>query len=409
VYVNGCDIGFKLVGNQFCSFENLSGSSCNVGLHLTQSAAGGGGNNNNFYDCWFSYNHVGICANQASVYPFHNNVFTNLVTHTNDVCAVYLKGAKIFDITNWAPEANGAGASTYSYDGETIKNGIIHIDAGRVVLHDYNNVSNTNPMTVENKGAITIDGGGGGAIRPAVDSTSQFGFTDAPFAYYKGMTNTVLTNAPMFVANGIMAYMVTIPTIRKAEWLTNDALILKGSYSVEHGYYSAGTSCSYAYVADATMGDVMQFTSAGGDQAVIVTASSSYTTVGTTVVLSFLVKSSSSSAIWDWNLAQSTANGSLQIPANEWYRVVLFGKLTEPTRGAHIVLTPQASAAGETLRVCRIHSGQNMSEKVMARFFREGLYNPGRPDVTGSAGGNAALASLLTQLEALGLITDSST
>ena len=31
-----------------------------------------------------------------------------------------------------------------------------------------------------------------------------------------------------------------------------------------------------------------------------------------------------------------------------------------------------------------------------------------RPDVTGSAGANAALASLLTALESLGLITDSS-
>ena len=74
---------------------------------------------------------------------------------------------------------------------------------------------------------------------------------------------------------------------------------------------------------------------------------------------------------------------------------------TDATRKADLVLSAFDTAEREGLRIRATGSA--------AAIGFLGATPVARPEVTGSAGGNAALASLLTALANLGLITDSST
>ena len=375
----GFDVGFKFTGAQFCSFRGLQGTNNNVGVHLEQDATAGGGNNNTWLDCWFSYNKVGVFAKYGGTYPFHNNKFVNLTTHGNEVCAVYLNGGDTFSIENWAPEINGTGAATYSYDSETIKNGILHTDdAALVVLRDYKHVSSDKVINCDNGSIVSIDSGSGGEIEYVLDSTSQLFFQDAPFQTYRGSASNVVTKAPMFVKTGNMSVVVSVPVLSEAPWLTNDAIGV-GAANVEYGYASGGTTATTAYVTDSEMGYVLQASFTTGQLLNITTSASNYTTVGTQIAMSFLAKSSSASAVWTLDWAQSTVNNSVfQLPANKWVRVFVFGELSTTPRSPWLFLTAAASANGETLKVCKIHSCTSLDAKTLARFAQDGLYNPGK-------------------------------
>jgi len=78
----------------------------------------------------------------------------------------------------------------------------------------------------------------------------------------------------------------------------------------------------------------------------------------------------------------------------------LWYEATHATRKADLVLSAYDTAAREGLRI------RGAGSAAALGFF--GVAPATRPDVTGSRGGNAALASLLTALATLGLITDSS-
>ena len=376
LYVENFDSGFWLKANQFCSFSNMSATACNVGLYLVQDAVAGGGNNNTFYDCWFSSNTVGVVLVQNGPYPMHNNKFINLTTHVNDVCAFFAENNGLISIENWAPESNGAGSATYSFQGKTIKNGILHSIGSDITLRNYSNVSNTNLLNIESGSTLCFDGTKGASVFPVIDSSSIATFSSAPAIWYKG-TTSLLAQAPVFKPGGINSCFVTIPTITECGWITNDAL---GVGAVDYGYSSGGTLCSTDRVVDSEIGYVLEtsYSAAGsGQQFVINTDTAAYTGIGTQILFSALFKSSDANAMWDLNFAQNTSTLSVKLPANRWCRVVLHGELTVTPRSQNLIITPQASAVGATLRVCKIQTNKNLPYSLLSNVVRNGLYNPG--------------------------------
>jgi hypothetical protein len=381
ISVSGFDVGFKFVGNQFCSYKELMGTSCNVGVYHTQSIIGGGGNNITYYDCKFSYNVVGVFIDAPSIYPLHDVQFVNLTTHVNSVCPFYLNDARLISISNWAPEANGAGAASYSFAGQTVVNSILHIENNsNITLKQYQHTSTTQYIYAYTSSIVCIDGGSGGSTLWITDSTSFITFTSNPYYMYGGSGNSVILNAPNFIVGGVQTSLITTPALSPAKWLLNDAVAVYGS-DVDIGSWSGGTFSAATYVTDATLGYVSQFTYAGsgsGSQTVISTSSSSYTGIDTVIVFSALIKSSSSSASWTFSFAQGTVFANVKLPANEWVRIVLVGGITTTPRNANLVITPDASAIGSTLKVCKIHTMTNPNSKDLAAFVAKGLYNNGQ-------------------------------
>ena len=381
VAVKGFDVGFKFTANQFCSYRELMASGCNVGLHHSQSVIQGGGNNNTYYDCKFSYNVVGVFIDAPSPYPCHDNQFINLVTHVNSVCAFFATDARLISISNWAPEANGSGASTYTYEGQVIKNSILHItDNSSVALVEYQHTSLTQFIYAYVNSIIYINGGAGGKTLWDTDTSSCVSFGSSPYYMYGGSGSSILGEAPFFIGGGIASVFLTTPTITDAKWLQNDAVDVYGS-NVDIGGYSGGTFSGATYVTDPTLGYVLQFSYSGsgsGSQSVISGKTSSFTGVGTTILFSALLKSSSSTASWNFNYAQSTAVSDVTIPADTWVRIVIFGTLTGTPRNQFLIITPDASAIGETLSVCKIHTMTSPDARTLASFVRSGLYNNGQ-------------------------------
>lgn len=377
IYVKGFETGFDLTGSQFCSFSNLSGTNCTAGLVLRQSTAGGGGNNNTFYDCWFSSNVIGVMLYQSSVYPFHNNKFINLVTHSNTTCAVYVEGMEVLSIENWAPESNGAGASSYTFNGKVVKAGILHSVKTITTLRNYDNVSNINPLTLETNSSLCFDGYTGATLIPIADTTSFFTFSDASAKLYEGNTSTVFANTPVLVMGGANYKVLALSSITNTGAIPNDALSVAG-YAVNTGYTSGGTANTNTFVVDAQMGYVLSASYANTTSSLIMnTAASSYTGIGSNILFSAMVKSSNSTASWVINFGQSTVVTTLTLPANVWCRVVLVGVLSATPRSNYVSINATASAIGETLRICKIQTNSNVSNISLASIVRNNLFNPG--------------------------------
>lgn len=96
--------------------------------------------------------------------------------------------------------------------------------------------------------------------------------------------------------------------------------------------------------------------------------------------------------LWGKSSTSDRAQGSL---TTDWV------DSTDATRKARITLSAFDTAAREVMR------GEGTGSAAAIGFL--GASAIARPTVTGSRGGNAALASLLTALASLGLITDSTT
>ena len=391
IQINYCDVGFYLKGNQFCTYSTIAASNGNVGLYFTQDATQGGGNSSTFDSCYFSYNVVGIMFVGLGTYPMGIDRFINCVTNNNSVAPFYLNRAQNVSIENWAPENNGAGAASYTYNGYVVTNSIFQAtNQSLVTLKNFQDVSNTLKFYVQNTSAVSIDTGSLGTFVPACDSTSLLTFADCPtiFRSVTSQTSGVLGSAPRWFPGGNAFSLFVSPVLTEAAWLTNDSInatnIAGGTVgpAVEWGYASGGTNATYAYVTDSQMGYVNQFTFAStgsAGQAAMSTGSASYTGIGNYVVTSFLVKTSSSSAVYNVGFAQDTVNTNFSLPANTWVRMVLVGQLQVTPRGAYCLFTAvDSSAVGQTLKICKIHSMTSPNVADLSNFVRNGLYNPGQ-------------------------------
>ena len=388
VYVKRFDFGFYLNGTQFCSFSNLSATNCSVGCYLVQSSTGGGGNNNTYYDCFFSSNIIGVLLLKNSPYPFHNNKFINLVTHSNLNCAFYANGIEQLSIENWAPESNneGGGAlSTYDVNGVTVKAGILNAVNSTITLRNYLNVSNINPITLEKASMLCFDGYGGATFIPVTDSTSFFTFSSASASLYSGTGSAIFINSPIFKLTGTNFRYITLAPVKNTGAIPNDALALNG-HKVNTGYASAGTANINAYVVDSEMGYVLEATYINTTSSLIIkTLRGGYSGIGTKILFSAMVKSSSSTASWTLNFAQSSATAVITLPADVWVRVVIVASLQSELRAGYISINATSTAvSGETLRICKIQSNHNISNALLASIVGNNLYNPGRwvTDVT---------------------------
>jgi len=391
IQINYCDVGFYLLGNQFCTYSTISASYGNVGLYFTQDPTQGGGNSSTFDSCWFRNNVVGIMFIGLGTYPMGIDRFINCVTNNNSVAAFYLNKAQNVSIESWAPEANGSGAASFTYNGYTVTNSIFQATTSSMVaIKNYQNVSNTQKFYIQNSSVVSIDSGSVGTFIPNCDSTSLLTFADCPsiFRDVTSQTSGVLGAAPRWFPGGNAFSLFVSPMLTEAAWLTNDAInatnALGGTVgsAVEWGYASGGTNATYAYVTDSQMGYVNQFSfssTGSAGQAVMNTASASYTGIGTYVVTSFLVKTSSSSAVYNVGFAQDTVNTNFSLPANTWVRIILVGQLQLATRGAYCIFTAyDSSAVGQTLKICKIHSMTAPNVADLSNFVRNGLYNPGQ-------------------------------
>ena len=390
VQVNNCDVGFYLVDNSYCTFQNISAANGNVGMYLTSVSPYIGGYNNTFDGCWFTYNQVGIIVASTETFGPQSVRFINPSTNNNAISNFYIENSLNVNIESWSPGPNTSSTPTYTFVGYsetiTVPNSLFCASTGSLVsIRNLSIDETTESFIVQTNSTVSIDMGTSGVFIPKVDSTSLLTFSDSPSGFNITTTTTsgVLGNAPRWIPTASSFNIVVSPMVTQAPWLTNDAYSYAGP-NVDYGYTNGGPAgYTSTYVVDPQLGYVNQLsyadTTANGVYSATSVASSDYTGIGTAVACSLLVKSSSSTANWSIDFAQSTVVAYFSLPADTWCRVVLYGQLVATPRSPYLLIGATNSAGvAATLNICKIHSLTNPSPNDLQSFIRNGLYNPGQ-------------------------------
>lgn len=396
VSVRGFDVGYWLETTQFCTFTNILGAVCNVGLYLTpdlSSPGSGGGNSNSFYDCKFNNNQVGVAvmADLSLNWPFGAVSFYNPITQSNSVCPFYCFGVSQISIDQWNPEGNGdpvppgfftgSGPASYVFQGKTILSSILHLEKSRARISDFDHVSKFLKIICQQDSVLHFDGRIGNDIVDC-DSTSYITHSDASAVLYNGRTSIgVYGTAPSYVVGGASYSCLALPKLTASPWLGNEALTIGGK-AVLTGYSNTSTA-STQYVTDAEMGSVQQVDFSSDGQFSISNLSSVQALTGETLAVSLLIQSSNPNAIYTANLTTNTCNKQITVlPQDSWVRLILHGEVINGPKVFNLRITADnASSEPSSLRICRFQANRDLPPYILQAFFKDGLFNRGIKDV----------------------------
>lgn len=178
------NIGWRSVGDQYSSFDNMDFERIAIGIRASADASAGGLINNSYRNVKTAYNKVGVMLTNTSAFPAGILDFNQLIIQATTHCAFYAYGIQGVRVIGLPPEAC-TGSGTYVYDGFTIKAGLIHLDgttdgsnggaAGSQAIFDqYDHVSNdaTMVVTLDNNSVAQFTGAKGARVSFAVDAGS---------------------------------------------------------------------------------------------------------------------------------------------------------------------------------------------------------------------------------------------
>lgn len=183
-WVRGGDVGISLSETQFATFLSVKAYANNVGLYIRPSFAGGGGNSLSFYDYHGIDNKIGVFVdNSGNVYP---NVAIHLFNPQllgNEVCSLAVIGETnlktIVTMEGGAPEANAAGAATYTYNSNVIprcsiygKHSVLNIN--NLYIGEYAAVDPCIILVDSDLQLLNVSGfGGAAAVLVSADASSR--------------------------------------------------------------------------------------------------------------------------------------------------------------------------------------------------------------------------------------------
>ncbi len=144
VNVDRCDTGIRILSGQFCNGRSFRVRRCNVGLYMKSvyEAPGpgpGGGNSWSLHDGIFDQNKVSVLLyrDPAGNTPMHSNYLRNCLFMDSEITGLACFNVTHLTVDGGAPEYTGGGASTYAYDGLTIKSASAYLNASVVEFENF--------------------------------------------------------------------------------------------------------------------------------------------------------------------------------------------------------------------------------------------------------------------------------
>lgn len=370
------ETGFSIVNGQFGSAYSLKAYACTVGTYIESTLAGGGGNSWSFYDLQCVGNTVGIVmiGKSSGTFPFHSILFRNPTLLGNTVCAFAAFYCNNVVIDGSANEFNATGASTLSYQSNTIKKSSIHLSNSQLTFtNSYIAEATADPVILaENSSYATLSdiGGYGQASGYIVSADATSSCNVAGSLDSIGVLDNV-TNYDATII-GLQLAFVTAPTVTVTRGIPNDIASPQtltmadtsgaaGSGSGVDTVYGAYTSVTFA-------------ASVGSQASNRVRVDVTY--AGTTAIFSCLAQASVATTV---KIGEFTNIGvrPFKLPAGQWVRLVWM--FTGVTPGAQSFIIYPNDAVGATIKFCKVQqvSGTNSPWlRGQINAVATGSYNP---------------------------------
>lgn len=181
INVYGTSQGFRLEGDQYCTYEDCRAYNCTIGFRLVDDtlSGAGGGNNNTFINPVAKNNQVSYMFGRAAApQPLHTVTVINAISLGATFSSYVAYKYSGLTYTNCSPESVVTGSGSASYDGETVKAGLGYFNATTATLRDVTIATNGQTFYVENLSSITFDNYGGANSSVTRDITSIANFVN---------------------------------------------------------------------------------------------------------------------------------------------------------------------------------------------------------------------------------------
>jgi Pectate lyase superfamily protein/Repeat of unknown function (DUF5907) len=385
------ETGFSIVNGQFSTAYNCKADACTVGWYVESTLAGGGGNSWSFYDLQAVNNTIGVClvGKSSGAYPFHSLLFRNPTLTGNSVCAFAAFYCNNVIIDGSANEANAGGASTASYQSQTIKKSSIYLSNSRLTFtNSYVAEASADPcILAENSSLVSLSdisgyGSPGGKLvsADATSSCSLAGSIDVV---------GVIDNATWLGASLPSAQLaVAAPAVvRNTPGIPND---FTSPQSPAFGDTNGVTSTTTG--TDSVFGDYRSVTfaaSASGQSTNRARVSTTYG--GTTACMAVMVKSATATTL-EMGVFGNVGVKKFSLPAGQWVRLVWL--YVGVSTGAQSFIINPAGADGPTVQFCQwqqVSGTDSPTLRGQINAIFAGAYNNQTPPVV--ANGTTALTT----------------
>ena len=371
------NVGWRSVGDQFCTFREVVIEWCERGLVMTSHITAGGGNNNHFDGLIINACRVNAMIYKTATYPMMCNQFTNISLQASAHCSLYINGVTSCLFTMLVPEGDTSSQATVTYEGLTIKRGTVHADNRTTARFDGYDHENNDPLmrvTADNHSSLEFSAAGGAAVNTEADSTSSIVW-EGRWGNASALRNTRVSLAHVGNAKSIYAWHPAsgrIDTAFPNECLTPVAVPVHQHFGTSSRMVADSQTC---FAREVTFIAQAGNTNANTIWARVIPANF---LANETAWGAILLKSDRDTQI-GFNFAQSLVAGVVDLKAGQWVRLLVSNhNYTGATRFGSIALWPVA-ADQPVLRLAQPIGLRSPSGQIARQLSEEHRFNPMDP------------------------------